>query len=414
MVFIQTLKIAFSGLRANKVRSGLTILGIIIGITAIMLVMSLGKGAQDLILSQIQTIGSKTIAIVPGRQPKGIVSSLATMYSDSLKQKDLIELQKKTNVPHLAKLMPVIFGGVAAVYQNESYKATIFGVSDLFAKIYDLKLTQGSLFGDEEIKSRANVVLIGSKVKEELFGSFESVIGQKIKIKSRGFKVIGVLAQKGQSSFFNFDEVVVVPYTTAQEYIFGIKYFHRLVVEADAEENVAKTVADIKATLRNSHNITDPEKDDFFIETQADMIKIVSTVTDILTLFLTAMAAISLLVGGVGIMNIMLVSVRERTREIGLRKALGATEGDILSQFLFEAIILTVVGGLIGILLGTSFSFLISTILSKVLGINWLFSFPYFGAFLGILVATLIGLIFGLYPARDASRKSPIEALRYE
>ena len=275
-------------------------------------------------------------------------------------------------------------------------------------------MANGALFGDEDIKSRGNVALIGSKVKEELFGSWQEALGQKIKMKGRSFKIIGILAQKGQSSFFNFDEVVIVPYTTAQEYIFGIRHFHRLVIEADAEENVNHTAEDIKTTLRNSHNITDPEKDDFFLETQVDIIKTVSTVTDVLTLFLAAVAAISLLVGGVGIMNIMLVSVTERTREIGLRKALGATEANIMTQFLLEAVMLTATGGIIGVLLGASLSLIIALILSKILALNWIFTFPYLGAAMGIGVASVVGLIFGLYPARQAASMNPIDALRYE
>ncbi len=412
MVLRYTFKTAVGGLRAHKSRSALTLLGIVIGITAIILIMSLGEGAQNLILGQIQTIGSKTIAIVPGRQPKGPTDVIST-FTDSLKQSDLEALQKKNNVPHLAKIMPVVFGSEIAAYGNETYRPTIFGVTDLFSKIYDMYPGEGRLFTEEETKSYADVVIIGQKVKDELFGS-EEALNQRIKIKGKNFKVIGILSSKGKSSFLNFDEAAVIPYTTAQQYIFGIKYFHRLVVEADTEVNVPQTVEDIKITLRNSHNITDPEKDDFFIETQADAMEMVSTVLNVLTLFLVAVAAISLVVGGIGIMNIMLVSVTERTREIGLRKAVGATEKNILSQFLLEAMILTVIGGIIGIILGASFSFIASLILTQTLSLSWTFTFPVQAAIIGLGVATTVGLVFGLYPARKASLKSPIEALRYE
>jgi len=406
-------KTAINGLKIHRSRSLLTILGIVIGIAAIMGVMSLGQGAQNLILRQMQSIGPKIIAIVPGKQPKG-PTDILSIFSDSLKQKDLEAIKNKLNVPHASKVMPVVFGNESLAFEGETYRATIFGVTDLFAQIYNMYPSNGRLFTEDELKSYANVVIIGSKVKNELFFNNDNPLDKKIKIKGRNFKVIGVLPQKGQSSFLNFDDVAIIPYTTAQQYIFGIKHFHRIVVEADKEENVSQTVKDIKDTLRNSHNITDPEKDDFFIETQVEAMETVGTITNILTWFLAGVAAISLLVGGIGIMNIMLVSVTERTREIGLRKALGATEKDILIQFLLESIVLTIIGGIIGILLGTLFSFVSSLILTKVLGLNWTFTFPLFAAFLGILVASFVGLIFGIYPARQASLKSPIEALRYE
>ncbi len=405
-------KTALKGLKANKSRSALTVLGIVIGITAIMMVMSLGKGAQDLILSQVQAVGSKTIGISPGRQPKGITDVLST-FTDSLKNKDLEALKNKINVPHLAKIMPVVFGSQSMAFGNETYRPTILGVTDLFSKIYDIYPEEGRIFTDDETKSYASVVIVGSKVKDELFGG-EEALGKNVRIKGKSFRVIGVFGKKGQVSFLNFDDVAIVPYTTAQEYIFGIKYFHRFAVEADEEKNIPQTVEDIKTTLRNSHNITDPEKDDFFVETQADAMEMVGTIMNILTLFLAAIAAISLLVGGVGIMNIMLVSVTERTREIGLRKAVGATGKDILNQFLSEAVILTAAGGLIGVTLGAVLSFVTAFALSRFAGLNWEFTFPATAALMGLGVSALIGLVFGLYPARKASLKSPIEALRYE
>lgn len=412
MNFRYLFKTAFSGLKTNKSRSALTILGIVIGITAIMMVMSLGEGAQNLILGQIQSIGSKTIAIAPGRHPKGPTDVFST-FTDSLKPKDLTALARKENVPHLTNVMPITFGSESLAFENETHRSTIFGTTDLFAKIYDMYPDQGRLFGDEEIKSYADVVVLGSKVKEELFGENDAV-GQKVKIKGRNFRVIGLLPQKGQFSFLNFDDSAIIPYTTAQRYIFGIRYFHRLVAEVDTEENINQTVADIKMTLRQSHGITDPAKDDFFVETQADAMEMVSTVTSALTLFLAAVAAISLVVGGVGIMNIMLVSVTERTREIGLRKALGATKRNILLQFLLEAVFLTTVGGIVGIAFGAGFSFIASVILIQTVSSGWRFAFPVMAALLGLGVSAAVGLVFGLYPAHQAAKKSPIEALRYE
>jgi len=258
------------------------------------------------------------------------------------------------------------------------------------------------------------VVIIGSKVREELFEPGETILGQKIRVKNHTLRIIGILPNKGQFSFISFDDALIMPYTTAQQYIFGIKYFNRLVIETDTEANIAATVVDIEATLRNNHNITDPDKDDFFVETQAQAMEMVSTITNALTLFLAAVAAISLVVGGVGIMNIMLVSVTERTREIGLRKAVGATNRSILTQFLLESVMLTSIGGVVGIVLGTGLSFVISLILSKFVGLDWAFSFPIMAVFLGLGVSGAVGLVFGIYPARQAARKSPMEALRYE
>ncbi|MBI5152189.1 ABC transporter permease [Candidatus Peregrinibacteria bacterium] len=406
-----SLKTAIVGLKTNRSRSILTILGIVIGITAIILISSLGAGAQALILGQLQGMGTKTIAVLPGRQPKSLMDA-TQIFSDSLVNKDLDALKRKTNVPYLAKIMPIVFGADTAFNGNESYRLTIFGASDLVTKIFDIYPTEGEFFTDEDVRSRADVVVIGSKVKKELFGS-ASALGQKIRIKGKNFRVVGILPEKGQSTM-NFDEAAIIPHTTAQQYIFGIKYFHRLIIEANAEENVSSTIRDIEITLRNSHGITDPDKDDFHVETAADIISRLGVITSVLTLFLVAVAAISLIVGGIGIMNIMLVSVTERTREIGLRKSIGATNGNILFQFLLEAVLLTGIGGAIGICLGAVFSFLASLGLSRVVSMDWSFTFPLSAALIGLFVSGLIGLVFGLYPAKQAAKKSPIEALRYE
>jgi putative ABC transport system permease protein len=407
-----TAKTAIRGLAMNKMRSFLTLLGIVIGITAIILVMSLGQGAQNLILSEVQSVGSKVIEIRPGKEPKGF-NDILQMFGDSLKEKDLNLLRKKENLPHAESVQPLVFGSATTVFENEAKNISIYGVAEGFGKNYNVEVDEGRPIDDDDVKNYASVVVIGSKVKEDLFGSSEA-LGQKIKIKNRNFKVIGTIAKKGQVSIINFDDVVIIPWTTAQQYVFGIKHFQNILVNAESEEFVDETVRDITVTLRNSHNITDPENDDFSTGTQASAMEQVNTVMSILTLFLVAVVAISLVVGGVGIMNIMLVSVTERTREIGLRKALGATSKNIMTQFILEAIMLTASGGVIGIALGVFFSFVASLILGSYLGLNWQFAFPFQAMFLGLGVSSLIGLVFGLYPARKASRKSPMEALRYE
>ena len=417
MTLKHSITTAIAGLKTNRSRSLLTILGIVIGITAIILIVSLGKGAQDLILGQIQGMGSRTIVAVPGRQPSG-PSDFASVFLDSLKERDLQSVSQKSNVPYAEDIMPVVIGTARLSFGNETYQATILGggsaeQNNIIGRIFDIFPSSGDFFMAADVKSLSRVAVIGDKVREKLFGT-EEALGQKIKVNTQVFRIVGVLPKKGQVSFFNFDEMVLVPYTSAQHYIFGRKYFDRIIVSADTPEHIQITVDDIKRTIRANHNITDPEKDDFFIETQADLAERLRVVTSALTAFLVAVAGVSLFVGGVGIMNIMLVSVTERTREIGLRKAVGATERDILRQFLFEAITLTGIGGVVGIVLGSVLSFLASLALTYGLGLNWTFSFPYGGAILGLVVSVGIGLVFGIYPARQAARKNPIEALRYE
>ena len=413
-----SLRNAVTGLKTNKTRSFLTILGIVIGITSIILVMSLGTGAQNFILSQVQGLGSKTIAIIPGREPKG-PSDFASIFLDSLKERDLVSLQSKANVPHAEDVMPIVFGTAKTSYENETYQTTVLGggsaeKNDVMENIFDIYPSVGAFFTPEDVASRAAVAVIGEKVRKELMENVANPVGEKIRIKNTNFRVVGLLPEKGQVSFFNFDDMVLVPFTTAQQYILGRKYFDRIIVSADSENTIEETLADIKITLRNNHNITDPDKDDFFVQSQADLAARVGTITTALTLFLVAMASISLFVGGIGIMNIMLVSVTERTKEIGLRKSIGATNQDILTQFLIEAVVLTVLGGIIGIALGTGLAFAIGQLLVRFAAVAWPWSFPWTGALLGLSVSAAIGLVFGIYPARHASHKSPMEALRYE
>ncbi|MFH1188236.1 MAG: ABC transporter permease [bacterium] len=405
---------AFNGLHANKSRSALTILGIVIGITAIMIIMSVGNGAQNLILNELGGMGSDVLFIRPGREPKGPSDFADTIFSDSLKQREIDAISKKQNVPGVRDISGAVIVPGSVSHGSETYRPTTLGWSaEYLSKVFNVYPKEGTLFTDVDIRGKASVAVIGTKVKEELFGNGEA-IGKAIKIKNRNFYVVGVLESRGQLAFFNIDEIIVIPNTTAQQYLLGHDHFNELMVRAESADRVDEVVHDIKATLRELHNITDPTKDDFFIVTQEGLVQQVGVIMNALTAFLSAVVAISLLVGGIGVMNIMLVSVTERTREIGLRKALGATEKNILVQFLLESVMLTGLGGLIGVILGLVLSFLASIIMTRVLGVQFSFTVPVTAALLGIGVSGVVGMVFGLYPAYKAAKKNPIEALRYE
>jgi putative ABC transport system permease protein len=408
-------KIAVSGIRAHKSRSALTVLGIVIGVTAVTLVVSIGRGAEGLILNQVASLGSRTIAVVPGKEPKGPTDPafVETLYGDSLKDREVEALRKKSNVPHAVDVMPMVFGIETVSREGETFRPMVLGASPLVVDIFNVYPEEGNFFTEDDVRSRSAVAVIGKRVKEELFGE-KNAIGEKIRIGNNTLRVVGVSPPKGQVLFFNFDETVIVPHSFAQNYIFGIKYFNRIIVQVDEEENIPRTVHDIESTLRGLHGITDPEEDDFFVGTQAGIVSTIESVTRALTLFLASVAAISLLVGGIGIMNIMLVSITERTKEIGLRKAVGATRKNILLQFLFEAVTLTTLGGLIGILVGILFLFGITFAIASFVNADWQFVFPIDAAFVGVIVSIIIGLIFGLYPAAAAAKKDPIQSLQYE
>lgn len=409
-----TTKTALRGLRANMTRSLLTVLGIVIGITSIILIVSIGKGTERLIVGEIEGMGANTIIIRPGKEPTGPTDAADMLFADSLKTGDVEALRRKENVPDIIAIAPAVIVSGNVAYAGETYRPTILGWdAEFMGRMMNIVPREGELFGELDIRAKASVAVIGAKVEDELFGN-DSALGKTIKVKNRAFRVTGVLSSHGQSTLFNVDEVVIVPYTTAQTYLLGINHFNEVMVQIENPENAAAAVIDIERTLRERHNITDPEKDDFWVVTQEGIIDQIGTILAVLTLFLSSVVAISLVVGGIGVMNIMLVSVTERTREIGLRKALGARNRDILLQFLTEAVLLTGAGGIIGIILGVLLSILAGSIITQVLGRPWGFEFPYAAAMLGLGVSAAVGLIFGIYPARKASRKSPIEALRYE
>jgi len=413
MRITDSFRTAVGGISVHRLRSVLTILGVVIGITSIMTIMSVGEGAEGLVIGEIEKFGPTNIFVLPGKQPKGPADGATTLLNDSLKEKDFEDLQKKSNVPGAARVIPFTFGVMPATYESEIYDVTLIGSTEYIENIFDLSVSEGRFFDSFDVSERGSVAIIGDTIRDELFGK-EDPIGQKVRIKNKKLTVIGVLKPEGQGSFVDFNKTILSPYTSVQQDILGIKYFQRFIVEAVSVEEIPNVVSDIETTLRQNHNIDDPDKDDFFTQTQEGLTDQIKTITGILTVLLSSVAAVSLVVGGVGIMNIMLVSVTERTREIGLRKSLGATNGDILAQFLFEALILTGSGGIVGVALGVGLSAGLAYIARVFAGLEFPFVFSVDGFLLGLFVSFAIGLVFGIFPARKASKKSPIEALRYD
>ena len=411
MNFKNTITTAFGALRVHKSRSALTILGIVIGVAAIIIVMSLGSGAQVLILDQISGLGAETVVVRPGTSAIDITTAL---FSRALTEKDVDALKKKSNVPNLVSIAPFVIVSSTVEYQGDSYRPSIFGGSaEFMSKVYDFSPDEGYLYNENDIESYARVAVIGSELRDKLFEN-RNALGENVRVNDRNFRVVGVFPDVGSIGGFNFNNMMMIPHTTAQRYVTGSDYYNELILTADSANNVDKMVFDVTATLRETHEIDFGEDNDFNVQTQQNLVDQISLVTSILTAFLAAVVAISLIVGGIGIMNIMLVSVTERTKEIGLRKALGATRKDILRQFLYEAVMLTSIGGLIGIIIGALVSFGVSLVLAQTVAEDWSFTFPVSAAIIGLAVSGGVGLVFGIYPANQAAKKSPMEALRYE
>ncbi len=410
-----TIRTAIQALVTHKGRSILTILGIVIGISAIMIVMSMGDSATQLIVKEIQSFGSENVFINPGKPSDGLFSfggQSAALLLKSLTEKDVESLRDPANVPDAIIVNPAVNGSASISFESETKTVSMIGSGAEGFDIYNISVGLGRKFTKEEVDDKAAVIVIGKNIVKELFGS-ESAnpVGEKIKIKDKRFRIVGVLSTFG-TSMFGIDDMVMMPYSSMQQYVLGVRHFHEIAVTARTADAVPAMVKDIKLTLRDNHDIEDPSDDDFIVSTQEDIIKSVNSILGAITVFLAFVAAISLVVGGVGVMNIMFVSVTERTKEIGLRKALGATNKNILTQFLIEAVFLTSLGGIFGIIVGALITFLGVVAASFFTGINFPFLFSYWGAFLGILVSGGIGIAFGIFPAYQASKKSPIEALR--
>ena len=404
---------AIRALSANKIRTLLTTLGIMIGIATVILVLSAGEGFRSLIDSQIASYGTNTLYVqtkVPStnknRSPQGEVSSGITITT--LNQRDLDIINR---LPNVTNSYGIVMGQAAASYRSNSKTAVYLGTSAERFEIDQSVLKSGRIWTEAEDNSGAQVVILGNKIATDLFKQDEP-LGKLIRIGSLNFSVIGVYESSSGLGGGN-DDYLFIPLNTAQKKMLGINYLIQAVIQIDDLDLSDVTANDIAVTLRQNHNITNPDKDDFEVTTQAQIMDIFNTIFGGITILLIAIAAISLIVGGVGIMNIMYVVVTERTAEIGLRKALGAKNSNILQEFLVEAIMVTLFGGVIGVLFGAFLSWVLTAIAVSN-GLDWIFVLPFYAVAIGFGVSAIIGIGFGVLPAVNASKLDPIEALRHE
>ncbi|HDQ22934.1 MAG TPA: FtsX-like permease family protein [Candidatus Uhrbacteria bacterium] len=413
MDFKTSIRIAFSGLKSKKTRTFLTMLGIIIGVASVIIIISVGAGAQSLILNQVRGFGTDLIAIFPGAsEEKGPPPSVFGTVNTSLKNEDIDALLDERNAPHVLAVTYYVQGTGTMAWRNNQLDGTFVATTASYVDVHERRVAIGRFFNEDEEKNMARVAVLGHNVKKELFEELDP-LGQTIKIKKQQFKVIGIMPELGVQGFQNQDNLVLIPITTGQKLLLGIDHVSLARVKIDSNENVDRAIEDIGAILRDRHNLRAGEFDDFSIRAQTQSMEIFSSITNSLTYFLAAIAAISLLVGGIGIMNIMLINITERTREIGLCKAIGAKNKNILNQFLFETIALTLSGGILGVFVGVFFSWLVSFV-ARYMGFDWDFIISILAIGLSCSIAILVGLVFGIYPAYKASKLNPIEALQYE
>lgn len=395
------IKVSLRSLLANKLRSFLAMLGIIIGVSSVITMLAVGAGAQKQVLGQISAMGTDLLVIRPGQRGMGGVS---TGTQQTLKIEDAEALLEVKSVRSVA---PVVGGNIQVKYMNKNARTTLLGTSLTYFSMRNFEVEKGRPFNDEEAESLSRVLIIGATTAENLFGS-EDAINQTIKVNGVNFTVVGVLKAKGDQGFFNPDDQAIMPYKTAMKQLLGIDYLREVDIQADEGADLSKLQKTITTIIRKRHRIQEEDPDDFNIRNQAEALETASNISNIFTLLLGGIAGISLLVGGIGIMNIMLVTVTERTKEIGIRKAIGAKEKDILRQFLIEAIVMTSSGGFIGILIGIGLSNLITLIVK----------FPTIVSLSSIIISVsfsiVVGVFFGYYPAQRAAKLDPIEALRYE
>lgn len=407
MDFLETFLESLNTLTVNKLRTGLAILGIVIGIASVIALLSLGKSSQKTIENQVQSLGANLLTVSPGAMMQGTIRG-AMGGRTSLTLDDAEAILSSPKVTTVKNVSPEYSSRTQVTAGRNNTNTQVYGVTSSYAEIRKTSLSSGSFISQSDVDRMTKVAVLGSQVVTDLFGEGTNPVGQTIRIKSISFKVIGVAASKGGSGFMNQDDVIYIPLTTAQKSVFGSNYLTSIAVEAKSKEVMTQTQNEIGYLLLDRHKINDPTQADFFIMSQNDILNAASSITGTFTALLSGIAAISLFVGGIGVMNIMLVAVTERTREIGLRKALGARKRRIIMQFLLESIILTCIGGILGIVLGI----LISFVFTKFL--NLPFAVSPISLVLATGVSALVGIVFGWYPAKKAADLQPIEALRYE
>ncbi|MDO8743107.1 MAG: ABC transporter permease [Candidatus Azambacteria bacterium] len=405
MKFQDIFQETYAALSANKVRSGLTMLGIVIGIGSVIAMVSIGQGASGQIQSSIEGLGSNLLTVMPGFiQPgRGIVSS-GRGSAQTLTNDDIEVLRK---IPDVAYVSPELQRRFQIVASPNNTNSTVIGVEPDYAEVRNITLSDGSFISEAQVRSLGRVAILGPTVALDLFGEGSDPIGKTVRINKINFKVIGVLASKGSAGFFNPDDTVFVPLTTMQKILAGADFLSTIAISVESKDLMPQVQEEATFALAEKHRV-DPQSLDFSIVSQADILGTLTQVTDTFTIFLAAVAGISLIVGGIGIMNMMLTTVTERTREIGLRKAIGAKSRHITMQFLVEAVVLTFLGGIIGVALGWAISFAVSSFAGIATSVSISSVLLAFG------VSAAIGIIFGYYPARRAAALNPIEALRHE
>ena len=407
MNVINLFKIALRAIAANKLRSFLTMLGIIIGVASVIAMLAIGQGSKQSIQANIAEMGSNMIMIRPGQDkgPGGARGDASEMQS--LKLKDYVTLCEQAK--YLAAISPSVSASGQFIYGNNNTPSTVYGISPDYMEIRRLKVEDGEMFSEDDIKTSAKVCLIGKTVADNLFPDGQDPVGRVIRYKSIPLRVIGVIKAKGYNSFgMDQDDMVLAPYTTGMKRIRSSTYLQGINASALTEDMTDQAIDDISELLRQNHKIKEGDEDDFIIRSQQEIMQMMNSTSDTMTILLLVVACISLVVGGIGIMNIMYVSVTERTKEIGLRMSVGARGIDILNQFLIESVLLSVTGGLIGVLVGVGVA----------LGINvfahWPIQIQPWSVLLSFAVCSATGIFFGWYPAKKAASLDPIEALRYE